>query len=83
MIGHTYGNGPIRVLVLPGWLGDWSVFEPMLPGLDGERFTFAFLDVRGYGVAKAMPGPFDMETIAADALAQADQLGWERFSVSP
>lgn len=82
MIGHIYGRGPVRVLVLPGWLGDWSVFEPMLPGLDGDRFTFAFLDVRGYGAAKAMPGPFSMETIAADALAQADRLGWDRFSVA-
>jgi pimeloyl-ACP methyl ester carboxylesterase len=81
MIGHMYGSGPTRVLVLPGWLGDWSVFEPVLPGLDGDRFTFAFLDVRGYGAAKAMPGPFTMETVAADALAQADQLGWQRFSV--
>lgn len=82
MIGHyIHGAGPVRVIVLHGWLGDWRVFEPMLAGLDPGQFSFAFMDARGYGQSSALPGPFDMATIAADALRLADHLGWDRFAV--
>jgi pimeloyl-ACP methyl ester carboxylesterase len=50
MIGHTViGRGNRRVLVLHGWLGDWTVFAPMLPALDLDQFCFAFMDYRGFG----------------------------------
>ncbi len=82
MIGHfLHGRGPVRAVVLHGWFGDWRVFSPMLPALDPERFTYAFLDYRGYGLSKAETGPFDVSTIAADACALADHLGWDRFAV--
>jgi pimeloyl-ACP methyl ester carboxylesterase len=80
MIGHfIHGHGPEHVLVLHGWLGDWRVFEPMLPALDEARLSLAFLDYRGYGRSKHLDGPFDLATIAADALALADALNWETF----
>ena len=82
MIGHfVHGHGPVRALVLHGWFGDWRVFESMLPALDPERFTFAFMDYRGYGASMGLAGPFDLATIANDALRLADHLGWERFSL--
>ena len=82
MIGHfIHGQGPTRALVLHGWLSDCRVFEAMLPALDPERFTLAFMDYRGYGASKALSGPFDIATIAQDAIALADHLGWPAFSV--
>ncbi len=82
MIGHVvHGAGSARVLVLHGWLGDWSVFQAMTPALDPDAFTFAFLDVRGYGRSKDQAGPYDMAMIASDAAALADALGWETFAV--
>src|SRR5258705_2700477 len=82
MIGHfIHGHGPERALVLHGWFGDWRVFEPMLPALDESRFTFAFMDYRGYGLSKTLGGPFDIPTVAGDAAALADRLEWETFNL--
>lgn len=82
MIGHVlHGSGNSRAIVLHGWLGDWQLFEPMLPALDPARLCFAFMDCRGYGRSRDMAGPYDMARIAADALALADHLGWDRFSL--
>jgi len=67
--------------VIHGWFYDWRVFESMLPALDPEVFSFAFMDCRGYGTSRAMRGPYDMETIAADALSLAWSLKWERFAL--
>jgi pimeloyl-ACP methyl ester carboxylesterase len=82
MIGHfIHGHGPEHALVLHGWFGDWRVFEPMLTALDESRFSFAFMDYRGYGMSKTLGGPFDIPTIASDAAALADYLQWETFNV--
>ena len=76
-----HGIGPIRVMVLHGWFVGSGVFEPMLDALDPERFTLAFMDYRGYGGALTAQGPYDIETIASDVTAIADELGWSRFAV--
>jgi pimeloyl-ACP methyl ester carboxylesterase len=82
MIGHfIHGHGPERALVLHGWFGDWQVFKPMLPALDQDRFSLAFMDYRGYGRSRALEGPFDIRTIALDAVQLVDSLGWESFSL--
>src|SRR5206468_1506795 len=74
------GSGPRRVLVLHDWLGDRRNWDPLLPYLDLERFTYAFLDLRGYGGSRHVPGDFTCREAATDALALARHLGWERFS---
>lgn len=80
IIGHTlYGHGDEPVMALHGWFGDHSAFEPILPWLDPEVFTYAFMDYRGYGESKDRTGEYSLREIAADALALADQLGWRRF----
>lgn len=82
MIGHVvHGRGPVRAVVIHGWFYDWRVFEPMLPALDPEVFSLAFMDCRGYGSSRAMSGPFDIDTIAADVLSLASHLQWERFAL--
>lgn len=82
MIAHTtYGEGPIHVIALHGWFADHSAFEGLLPALDPARFTIALPDYRGYGAARSSNGPFDLATVAGDALALAKDLGWDRFSL--
>jgi len=81
-IGHTtYGSGSEGVIVLHGWFSCHTVFGPMLPYLDTDTFTYAFMDYRGYGKSKEMPGNHTMQEIARDAAALADHLGWDRFHV--
>ncbi|AGL15764.1 alpha/beta hydrolase fold protein [Actinoplanes sp. N902-109] len=71
----------MHVLALHGWFGSadgWGY----LPGLvDGVKQTWAFLDYRGYGSRRDVPGEYTMAEISADALALADELGWDRFAV--
>ena len=76
-----YGSGSVRAIFLHGWFGDANSFRPILQGIDPSRFCFAFLDSRGYGGQKDSGGPFDMETIASDAMNLGDRLGWESFSI--
>ena len=76
-----HGEGERRVLVLHGWFGDASSWRPWLRFLDGAAFTYAFMDHRGYGSRRGEAGEHTMEEISADALALADDLGWERFSL--
>jgi len=77
----TVGSGPVHVLALHGWFGSargWG-FLPHL--IDRERFTWAFLDYRGYGERRDVAGEHSVAEISRDALALADELGWERFAV--
>ncbi|MDX1595024.1 MAG: alpha/beta hydrolase [Gammaproteobacteria bacterium] len=79
-IGHTLvGAGRRKVLVLHGWFGDHTVFEPTFRSLDLDRFTYAFVDYRGYGKSREMTGKYTMREIAADALELIEELGWETF----
>ncbi|MEC4018479.1 alpha/beta fold hydrolase [Streptomyces sp. H27-D2] len=78
---EVQGSGPERALLLHSWFGDRSSFDQMREHLNGDTFSSAFLDCRGYGEAMDADGAFTMEEVAEDALAVADHLGWETFSV--
>lgn len=79
---HTLvGRGPHRVVVAHGWLGDSLTYSGIWPALDGARFSYAFVDCRGYGAARDLVGRYDLHEVGRDMLALADKLGWERFSV--
>ncbi len=78
---HRIGNGPRRVICLHGWFGSARGWGPFADMLDGDAFSYAFMDYRGYGASQDKTGRFDIEEIAADTLALADTLGWERFSL--
>lgn len=75
----TIGGGPAKVLALHGWFGSAEGWGPMVDVLDGDAFTYAFMDYRGYGGCKHLAGDYTLEEIAGDALATADRLGWDRF----
>lgn len=75
------GSGPLRALVLHNWFGDRTSFDLLRAHLNDDTGTYAFVDCRGYGEAIDAEGAFTMEEVAADALAVADDLGWDSFSV--
>jgi pimeloyl-ACP methyl ester carboxylesterase len=78
----SVGSGAHKVLALHGWFGSargWGA----LPGyLDTSAYTWAFMDLRGYGSRRGEAGEFTMAEAAADALALADELGWDSFSLA-
>src|SRR5260370_7006305 len=39
------------------------------------------MDFRGYGAAKSSEGPYERNTVASDAIALVDSLGWNEFAV--
>ncbi|MDG4860812.1 alpha/beta hydrolase [Streptomyces sp. T-3] len=75
------GTGPHHVLAVHGWLADRSAYAAVLPDLDVDSFTYAVVDLRGYGEARDVPGAYITGEGAADVLALADHLGWDRFSL--
>jgi len=77
----TIGSGDHHVLAVHGWFGSARGWGSLPDYLDGSRFTYAFMDLRGYGDRQQVGGEFTMAEAAADALALADELGWDRFSV--
>ena len=46
---YRVGDGPHAVLGLHGWFGAAESWRPLAPHLDGSRFSYYFLDYRGYG----------------------------------
>ena len=78
---ELHGSGSHPVIALHGWFGDRTSYRPLMRWIDAEYFTYALMDQRGYGESRAVGGDFTVEEIAADAIALADSLGWDRFSV--
>ncbi|MEU7555728.1 alpha/beta hydrolase [Streptomyces sp. NPDC044571] len=75
------GTGPLRVIVLHDWFGTSANWGSVLDYFDPEGFSYAFLDYRGYGDRRDVPGRYTLPEIADDVLALADELGWETFSL--
>jgi pimeloyl-ACP methyl ester carboxylesterase len=77
----TVGSGDHRVLAVHGWFGSARGWGSLPDWLDRSAYTWVFTDLRGYGERKDVAGEFTLDETAADALAVADDLGWDRFSV--
>jgi pimeloyl-ACP methyl ester carboxylesterase len=75
------GHGDTRVLVLHGWALDSAVWLASRSEIDLERFTYAFLDFSGYGSARDQAPASGIDGMAAEAIAAADELGWDTFAV--
>jgi pimeloyl-ACP methyl ester carboxylesterase len=75
------GSGASRVVMLHGWFADRATFDAVAPFLDRDTFSYAIPDLRGYGRSREIPGEYSMRQVADDAIALADHLGWEQFSV--
>ncbi|MET8026323.1 alpha/beta fold hydrolase [Streptomyces avermitilis] len=78
---ELHGDGAHKVFAVHGWFADRAAYAAVLPDLDRTVFTYALVDLRGYGRAKDAVGAFTTAEAAADLVALADRLGWERFSV--
>ena len=80
VLGHElFGSGPEKIIVFHDWMGDAANYQTVRPWLDGDAYTYAFADVRGYGRSKGFEGAFNSDEIAADTMRLADHLGWRRF----
>lgn len=77
----SVGNGDHAVICLHGWFGSAEGWGYLPEVVDRERFTYWFPEMRGYGARRDESGEFTMKEYAADALAAADELGLETFSV--
>ncbi|MGW1157912.1 alpha/beta fold hydrolase [Streptomyces sp. NPDC002513] len=78
---EVHGDGAHKVFAVHGWFADRAAYATVLPDLDRRAFTYALVDLRGYGAAKDAPGAFGTAEAAADLVVLADRLGWDRFSV--
>jgi pimeloyl-ACP methyl ester carboxylesterase len=78
---HRVGTGPHCVIAIHGWFTDRHGFAAMEDALDHTAFSYAFMDIRGYGDLQKADGPYTMDQVAIDALELADALGWQTFSV--
>lgn len=82
ILGHeVVGEGPIRVILLHDWISDTTSWNMCRPLLDGERFSWAFVDLRGYGRSRTIVGEHSLAEAAADVLNVANALGWTNFAV--
>jgi pimeloyl-ACP methyl ester carboxylesterase len=82
MVWHkAIGSGPTKVVVIHGWFWDHRVFTPIFDCLDATSYTFAFIDIRGYGNSRNVPGGYTIGEVAADAIALTEELGWREFHV--
>lgn len=82
VLGHArVGTGSRRVVVLNDWMCDTSTWDAARAYLDGERFSWAFADLRGYGRSRERRGDYTAIEAAGDVLALGDALGWSRFAV--
>jgi pimeloyl-ACP methyl ester carboxylesterase len=77
----TVGSGEHHVLAVHGWFGSARGWGSLPWYLDTGSYTYAFMDLRGYGDRKEVSGEYTMAEVAADALALAGELGWDRFSL--
>ena len=77
----SVGNGDHAVICLHGWFGSAEGWGYLPDVVDRARFTYYFPEMRGYGARRDESGEYTMKEYAADALAAADELGLERFSV--
>jgi pimeloyl-ACP methyl ester carboxylesterase len=77
----SVGHGPVRVIVVHGWMGDHRLYADFFPWIDAKRFHYAFFDCRGYGGRRQERGDCTVEAMAHDVIAVADALGWDRFHV--
>ena len=82
MLGYeSIGSGRQGVIVLHDWLCDTSTWDSVRLFLNTDAFSWVFADMRGYGKSLELKGTYTIEETAADVIALADHLGWNRFVV--
>jgi len=77
----SIGSGDHHVLAVHGWFGSARGWGSLPDYVDRSAYTYAFMDLRGYGERKQVTGGFTIAEAATDAIELADELGWDQFSV--
>lgn len=75
------GNGPNKVLVTHNWMATIRSYDHVRPFLDESTFSYAFVDMRGYGLNRSVQGLHTAVEAAADLIGVADTLDWGQFHV--
>jgi pimeloyl-ACP methyl ester carboxylesterase len=70
------GAGDLALLLLPGWCGPRTLFEPLAARLDGRVRTLA-VDWRGHGDSPQPDDDFGFTELADDAMAVIENSGAE------
>ena len=82
IIGHEpYGSDPEGVIVMHDFYGCRDTWAFARNFFDTRNFTFAFVEVRGYGESRNIPGEYTPVEAASDVLNLADNLGWKQFHI--
>lgn len=81
-IGHyLIGAGNKKVIALHSWMDDAESWKSIIPYLNVEEYSYAFMDVRGYGKSKTIEGLYNSDEIANDVMNLADSLHWVKFNL--
>jgi pimeloyl-ACP methyl ester carboxylesterase len=78
---ETTGSGPAKVLVTHNWMATIRSYDLARRHVDEQTFTYAFVDLRGYGLNRDVPGSHTAVEAARDLIEVADALGWNDFNV--
>jgi len=77
-LGHKIiGNGEKKIIFLHELMGNYQNYEPIFPYLDTEKFTFIFVDLRGYGLSKDISGEYSCEEASTDVKNLITTLGFK------
>ncbi len=55
---EVHGDGAHKVFAVHGWFADRSAYAAVLPDLDRTSFSYALVDLRGYGEARDAAGAY-------------------------
>lgn len=78
---RTVGSGEHHVVALHGWFGSSTGWGSFPQFVDGETFTYHFMDYRGYGDRVDEPGEYTLAEISADVRRLVDDAGLSAYSL--
>jgi len=74
-----HGNGATKVIALHSWMDDAESWNSTIPFLNPNQYSYAFMNVRGYGSSKNQEGQYNLEEIKNDVFKLADDLEFSSF----
>jgi pimeloyl-ACP methyl ester carboxylesterase len=78
---RTFGEGPLNVLLVHGWMVSGAVYNDLLDALDTSGLRLIVPDLRGTGASDKPGSGYSLERHAKDMLAAADAAGAQSFVV--
>jgi len=74
-LGHKIiGTGNTSVVILHELMGNHNNYDAILPYLDTSKFTYIFVDLRGYGLSKHIKGEYTCDEAANDVKSLISKL---------